>query len=202
LHKACIHYGSDILSFETKIINKYIELLDILLQNIDGITLNKKSIYEATALHYACNCQNHFAIKQLLQHPQINLNIYDEFGDTPLFVTIHTSESMFHDLKKTGNLSHFKAWDLKCLRLLLNHDECLILARNFEGNRLIDLARYRLLQICNIPEHNHCESLTNDFVKIIAELEIYMAKARWKMFQYMYRSSLIRQSTSSLEKKH
>jgi hypothetical protein len=41
--------------------------------------------------------------------------------------------------------------------------------------------------ICNVPINNQNESLTHDFLEIIDELEVHMAKARWKIFQYMIR---------------
>ena len=78
-----------------------------------------------------------------------------------------------------------RAWNLTCLRLLLDHNECLIFGRNAAGNRLIDLAGNRLHLICNVPMHNRNESLTNDSLKITQEIEHYMlVEARLKMFHF------------------
>ena len=104
-----------------------------------------------TALHFACISENHLAVKALLQHPAINYNLFDKDGDMPLFLSIMDREDM---LKKaeTHEFYHWhKAWDLNSLRLLLNQNEGLIFTRNNEGNRLIDMAKNRLLQIRNAP---------------------------------------------------
>ena len=139
-----------------------------------------------TALHYACVWENHAAVRAILHHPGIILNFFSRNGgNTPLLSTICISENLFEDMERNGLCRHHKAWDMTSLRLLLDFNECLILARNKSGHHVLDFARNRLLQICNVPKPNQCESLTKDFLNIIAELEKYFAKARWKMFQYI-----------------
>ena len=49
---------------------------------------------------------------------------------------------------------------------------------------------YTLRRIRDEPLHEQTSYLTTDFLKIIDELEKKMAKARWKMFQYMMQSGL------------
>jgi ankyrin repeat protein len=166
----------------------------------DDITINRKSKIGRTALHHACQWENHVAVRAILQHPEIKVDIFDHCGNTPLLDTIFISENYFEDMERTGQLDH-KAWDMTSLRLLLNYNECLILARNKSGHHLLDLATNRLIQICNVPKPNQWQSLTMDFVNIIAELEKYLAKARWKMFQYILNPARfpIKQSTLTQE---
>ena len=165
--------------------NKYLACLDMLLQNIDSDALNKQNQCGATALYHACRIGNHIVVKKLLQLPEIDLTLYDNYGDTPLFDTIYASEHLFDNLKRTGITSHHKAWDLTSFRLLLDHNESLIFAERMDNNRILHFARLRLRRICNVPLNNQNESLTNDFLGVIDELEVYMAKACWKIFQYM-----------------
>jgi hypothetical protein len=96
-------------------------------------------------------------------------------------------------MKTTGLTSRHKRWDMTSVRLLLVHNESLILARNKEvkeGHQLLHLACWRLRRICNVPVINQNKSLTTDFLNIIDELEVNMANARWIMFQYMIKSGL------------
>ena len=179
LHKACGILGIDLMR-ETKNRNNHLRCLDILLHYIDSDTLNLKANNKLTALHCACRFGNDIALKKLLQHPDIHLNLCDACGDTPLFHTIYNSELLFKETNINGLGSPHLAWNLTCLRLLLDHNECLIFGRNADGNRLIDLARNRLCLVCDFPVHNRNGSLTNDFLKIIDEIEHYMVKARLK----------------------
>jgi ankyrin repeat protein len=196
LHKACGMYYSN----DKKELIPSLECLDMLLSNIDYIaTINRQDKNGETALHHACHEENHVAVKELLKIPGIDLTIYNDYGNTALFSSICMSEDVFEGLMAAYKTSDNKAWEIKCLRLLLNHDECLILARNKRGYRLLDLARNRLEQITNggnsisQPRRN---DLITDMKKIIPELEDYMAKARWKMFQCIHKRSLVNQSTS------
>ena len=150
--------------------------------------MNQKNQCGAAALHHACRCQNHIAVKKLLRHAKLDVNLFDDNGDTPLFHTIVMSEYLFEDMSTTGLTGLHKAWDMTSLRLLLDHNESLILAKNNGGNQLIHFARWRLRLICNVPLNNQNESLTKDFLKIIDELEVYMTKAHWKIFQYMIKA--------------
>ena len=118
-------------------------------------TLNLKDNTKLTALHWACRFENDVAVKKLLQHPDLHLNLFDGYGVTPLFDTIYKSELLFKEASRIEFPSFSpRAWNLTCLRLLLDHNECLIFGRNAAGNRLIDLARNRLQLICNVPMHN------------------------------------------------
>jgi ankyrin repeat protein len=166
---------------------KYLACLDMLLQNIDSNTLNKQNQCGTTAMHHACRLGNHIVVQKLLNLPEIDLTLYDDYGDTPLFDTIYASEHIFDNLKYTGITSHHKAWDLTCFRLLLEQNESLIFAKRKDNNRILHFAWRRLSRICNVPINNQNESLTHDFLEIIDELEVHMAKARWKIFQYMIR---------------
>jgi hypothetical protein len=207
LHLACGHVGRYLL-FNNITKDQYIECLQMILNVSDDITINRKSIIGRTALHHACKSYNHVAVRAILQHPEIKVDIFDHCGNTPLLDTIYSDESNLEYMKRTGvlrqcnagQLDH-KAWDMTSLRLLLNYNECLILARNKSGHHLLDLATNRLIQICNLPKPNQWQSLTMDFVNIIAELEKYLAKARWKMFQYILNPARfpIKQSTLTQE---
>jgi Ankyrin repeats (3 copies)/Ankyrin repeat len=187
LFRACGHVGSELYSRDINR-NKYI--FDMLLHNIDNETLNKKNSYGKTALHQACLWRIPGVVKILLEHPEIDVHIFDDHGNTPLFYTTFAPESLFKRVKTTGLTEEHQAWDMTCLRLLMDHNVCHVLARNGEGNQLLYFARRRLREICNVPVNNQNESLTTDFIKIIDEIEVYMAKARWCMFQYMIKSGL------------
>ena len=186
LHTACGQCGIELLR-EIKNRNNYLVCLDILLHYIDCDTLNLKDTSKLTALHWACRLENDVAVKKLLQHPDLQLNLFDGYGVTPLFDTIYKSELLFKEANRNEFASPLKAWNLTCLRLLLDHNECLIFGRTPDGNRLLDLARNRLRLICNVPVHNRHETLTNDFLKIIEEIEHYMVKARLKMFHFFHK---------------
>ena len=194
LHKACGFLGKDLMK-ETKNCNNYLFCLDILLHYIDCDTLNLYDNTQLTALHRACRSENDGAVKKLLQHPDLILNLFDRYGVSPLFETIYKSESLFKRADR-DELAYrpSKAWNLTCLRLLLDHNECLIFGRTRDGNRLIDLARNRLHLLCNVPVHKRneslTESLTNDFLKIIEEIENYMVKARLKVFHFFQKKIL------------
>ena len=194
LHKACGFLGKDLMK-ETKNRNNYLFCLDILLHYIDCDTLNLYDNTQLTALHRACRSENDVAVKKLLQHPGLILNLFDRYGVSPLFETIYKSESLFKRADR-DELAYrpSKAWNLTCLRLLLDHNECLIFGRTRDGNRLIDLARNRLHLLCNVPVHKRneslTESLTNDFLKIIEEIEHYMVKARLKVFHFFQKKIL------------
>jgi ankyrin repeat protein len=196
LHKACEQMGSE-RSKDPEISTTYLECLNMLLSNADDITINKQDHEGETALHYACRWENNVAVKALLEIPGIDLTIYNYNGNTPLFTTICKSEDYFNDRwsarLRFSDINANKAWDLKCIRLLLNHNECLILARNERGYRILDLARNRLQQITNGDLANWFfqstrDDLITDLNKIIDELEYYMTKARWKMFQYIHKN--------------
>lgn len=191
LHKACSFSGRDFLSWK----NAYPECLDMLLSNIDDIaTINLQNNNGDTALHKACNSANHVAVKELLKIPGIDLNIFNKCGDTPIFYAFYGEDE--YDME-------FKC--LKCLRLLLNHNECLILARDRRGFRIPDLARNRLNRfsngyICGITPHPRRNELMNDMIEFITELEAYMAKARWQIYQEIYKSSLVSYAKSSVSR--
>ena len=187
LHTACGARG-------IKNRNKYIASLDILLHYIDCNTLNLKANNKLTALHLACRLEKDVAVKKLLQHPGLILNLFDGCGDTPLFDTIYKSELLFKEPNRVVVAYPSQAWNLTCLRLLLDHNECLIFGKTADGNRLIDLARNRLHLICDEPVHYHNESLTNDFLEIIEEIEHYMVKARLKMFHFFQKNYFHRKS--------
>ena len=182
LYRACGHVGKKSYSCDINR-NKYFECFNMLLHNIDEKTLNKKTPFGATALHNACKWQNPDVVKILLQHPEIDVNIFDNFGNTPLFYTIFTDESLD------------KAWDMTCFRLLMDHNVTHILARNGDCDQLRRIACRRLCLICDVPVFKQNESLTTDFLNIIDEIEVYMAKARWSMFQYMIKSGLTNKMT-------
>ena len=195
LFRSCGDFGNQSYFCDIKR-DKHFECLKMLLHNIDDKTLNKKNIYGGTAIHTACQYHNPHVVKLLLQHPEIDVHVFDDTGDTPLFHTIVSSEFRFRRLETTGLVTdvHF-AWDLTCIRLLFDHNPTHILARNKEGNQLLHLACRRLCEICNdvpVPNQNKAleESLTTDFLKIIDEIEVFMAKARWSMFQYMLKNGL------------
>lgn len=187
LHIACGIVGRSLYSDVMSRV-KYLACLDMLLQNIDSDTLNKQNQCDATALHHACTIGNHIVVEKLLNLPEIDLTLYDNYGDTPLFDTIYASEHIFDNLKTTGITSHHKVWDLTCFRLLLKQNESLIFARRKDNKRILHFAWRRLRRICNVPISNQNESLTKDFLEIIDELEVHMAKARWKIFQYMIKN--------------
>ena len=187
LHIACGIVGRSLYSDVMSRV-KYLACLDMLLQNIDSDTLNKQNQCGATALHHACRIGNHIVVEKLLNLPEIDLTLYDNYGDTPLFDTIYASEHIFDNLKTTGITSHHKVWDLTCFRLLLKQNESLIFARRKDNKRILHFAWRRLRRICNVPISNQNESLTKDFLEIIDELEVHMAKARWKIFQYMIKN--------------
>jgi ankyrin repeat protein len=199
LHFACGHVGRPLCRENTKA--QYLECLQMILNVSDDITINRKSNTGSTALHYACKWENHHAVRAILQHPEIKVDIFDHCGNTPLLDTIFRSENYFEDMERTGLLRHHTYWDMSCVRLLLNYNECLILARNKSGHHVLDLARNRLLQICNLPKPDRKQSFKHDFGIIIAELEEYFAKARWKMFQYILNPARfpIKQSTLTQE---
>jgi ankyrin repeat protein len=190
LHKACGRCGIELLR-ETKNRNNYFVCLDILLHYIDCNTLNLKANTKQTALHMACSSENDVAVKKLLQHPDLHLNSFDRGGVSPLFETIYKSELLFEEADR-DELTYrpSQAWNLTCLRLLLDHDECLIFGRTRDGDQLIDLARNRFHLLCNVPVHKRNESLTNDFLEIIEEIEHYMVKARLKMFHFFQKKLL------------
>ena len=91
LHTACGQCGIELLR-ETKTRNIYLVCLDILLQYINCDTLTLKDTSKLTALHWACRLENDVAVKNLLQHPDLQLNLFDGYGVTPLFETIYKSE--------------------------------------------------------------------------------------------------------------
>jgi hypothetical protein len=189
LHIACGDVGRS-LYIDVMTRNKYLACLDILLANIDYDTVNKQNYFGATALHLACRVDNHVVVKKLLQLPVTDLTLYDNYGDTPFLDTIYASEHLFDDFKTTGLTNFHKVWDLTSFRLLLDHNESLIFAKRNDNNRILHFAWRRLSRICNVPINNQNESLTNDFLAVIDELEIHMAKARWKIFQYMIKKGL------------
>jgi hypothetical protein len=193
LHTACGRCGIELLR-ETKNRNNYFVCLDILLHYIDCDTLNLKANNTLTALHWACPLGNDVAVKKLLQHPDLHLNLCDACGYTPLFHSVYESDLLSKETNINGFASPPQAWNLTCLRLLLDHNECLIFGRTRDGNRLIDLARNRFHLICNVPVHKRNESLTNDFLKIIEEIEHYMVKARWKVFHFFQKKYFHRKS--------
>lgn len=192
LHKACGSLGKDLIK-EKKNRNNYLGCLDIILHYIDCDTINLNNDTQCTALHRACRSENDVAVKKLLQHPDLHLNSYDRCGVSPLFESISNSESLFKEADR-DELAYrpSKAWNLTCLRLLLDHNECLIFGRNRDGNRIIDLARNRLHLLCNnVPRiHKRNEALINDFLMIIEEIEHYMVKARLKMFHFFQKKIL------------
>lgn len=190
LHKACGCLGKDLMK-ETKTRNNYLVCLDLLLHYINCDTLNLNNDTQQTALHLACYSENDVAVKKLLQHPDLILNSFDRCGFSPLFETICKSELLFKKADRNELANHpSQAWNLTCLRLLLDHNECLIFGTTRDGNRLIDLARNRLHLLCNVPVHKRNESLTNDFLKIIEEIEHYMVKARLKVFHFFQKKIL------------
>jgi Ankyrin repeats (many copies) len=189
LYRSCGDVGNQSYSCEIKH-NKHIECLNMLLHNIDDKTLNMKNRCGGTALHAACWRHNPDNVKILLQHPEIDVNIFDDNGHTPLFRTICAPESRFKRLKTTGLTWEHHAWNMTVLRLLMDHNVFHILARDGEGHQLLYYACRRLELICDVPVTNQnetlAESLTTDFLKIIDEIEVFMAKARWSLFQYIY----------------
>lgn len=194
LHKACSYNGSDYSVNWKNESSAYPECLDMLLSNIDDIaTINLKNNNGDTALHNACYSVNHIAVKKLLKIQGIDLTIFNKCGDTPIFYVIQDNYSM-----------KFKC--PQCLRLLLNHNACLIFARDRGGFRLLDLARNKF---DNCFKKNYCSStvypehtrnkLKNDLIELITELEDYMAKARWQIYQEIYKSSLVSYASSSVK---
>lgn len=210
LYRSCGDVGNQSSFCDIKR-NKYFECLNMLLHNIDDKTLNKKNacggtaFHEkntcgGTALHAACYWHNPDVVKILLQHPEIEVHIFDDNGHTPLFRTICAPESRFSKrLKTTGLTGEHHAWDMTVLRLLMDHNVSHILARDGEGHQLLYYACRRLELICDVPMTNQnetlAESLTTDFLIIIDEIEVFMAKARWSMFQYMIKSGLTNKMT-------
>ena len=194
LHKACSYNGSDYSVNWKNESSAYPECLDMLLSNIDDIaTINLKNNNGDTALHNACYSENHIAVKKLLKIQGIDLTIFNKCGDTPIFYVIQDNYSM-----------KFKC--PQCLRLLLNHNACLIFARDRGGFRLLDLARNKFdncfkKNYCSFtvyPEHTR-NKLKNDLIELITELEDYMAKARWQIYQEIYKSSLVSYASSSVK---
>ena len=92
MYRACGHVGKELYLRDINR-NKYI--FDMLLQNIDDKTLNKKNKYGGTALHQACGWRNQGCVKILLEHPEIDVHIFNDHGNTPLFCTIFAPECQF-----------------------------------------------------------------------------------------------------------
>ena len=203
LHQVCGRIGSARSKEDTEGPNSestpYLQCLNTILSKVDVITINKRDYNKGeTALHYACHWENNVAIKALLQKQGIDLNIYNDNGNTPLFNTIFLSEYSYDNPFNEVIYRHHQrdiAWDVKLIRLLLDYNECLVLARNQSGNRILDLARNRLNMLTGNSMTGWHQHQISDMISgmrtIIGELEEYTTKARWKIFEYIRKRSLI-----------
>lgn len=205
LHKICNRIGSARSKEDTEAPNSqstpYLQCLNTILSKVDVITINKKDNNKGeTALHYACHWENHVAINALLKKQGIDSNVYNDNGNTPLFNTILLSEHAYDNPFNHDIYRHHRrdiAWDVKLIRLLLDYNECLVLARNQSGNRLLDLARKRLKILTGNSmigwNHYQIDAMISGMRTIIGELEEYTTKARWKIFEFIRKRSLISQ---------
>jgi hypothetical protein len=59
-------------------------------------------------MHHACQIRIPIVVKKLLNLPEIDLTLYVDYGDTPLFDTMYASEHIFDNFNTTGitNIVH------------------------------------------------------------------------------------------------
>jgi hypothetical protein len=155
------------------------------------ILLNEKCHDGLTALHYACRLSNIKKIEVLLKEPKLNIFEVDSLGDIPLFTIIRENE----DNANTTLLP----WKIDAMQPFLDREPCLIMKTYKDGKTLLDIAKSKsdfiATAIARGFQRADQDHLLHEWNKIINMLETYQQQIRWKIFIFIWKTTLKKHRT-------